>query len=394
MKNMFKKLLLPAVCLGMLTVANTMAFGQQKEKRSEKLGEYDQIIIKRKGGEVMEFSTKGEKGEKGVKGAKGKKGEKDIRLVIEINDDNLTVNGKPLAEFDDNRIAIMKKNIIVRDGNTMRITVPRPPRSPFQGQPRQNWNWNDDGEARVFEFNMYGALLGVATEKSENGAKIVEVTKETAADKAGLKAGDIITKVNDSKISDPEDLTKAIGKFKPEDKVTITYLREGKEKKATAALGKREGAMAFNMERMPELELLQERMQGLEGLRGLDKLERLEELEQYRGFDGEGGMPHQFEFFRGGQPKLGIRAQDTEDGKGVKVLGVDEGSAAEKAGIKEGDVITSFDGKEINSVNELVDLSRAAREAKKMSMQLKYLREGKEQQAELKIPRKLRTAEL
>ena len=390
MKNMFKKLLLPAVCLGMLTVANTMAFGQQKEKRSEKLGEYDQIIIKRKGGDVLEFSTKGEKGEKGVKGAKGKKGEKDIRLVIEINDDNLTVNGKPLAEFDDNRIAIMKKNIIVRDGNTMRITVPRPPRSPFQGQPRQNWNWNDDGEARVFEFNMNGALLGVATEKSENGAKIVEVTKETAADKAGLKAGDIITKVNDNKISDPEDLTKAIGNFKPEDKVTITYLRDGKEKKATAALGKREGAMAFNMERMPELELLQERMQGL---RGLDKLERLEELEQYRGFDGE-GMPHQFEFFRGGQPKLGIRAQDTEDGKGVKVLGVDEGSAAEKAGIKEGDVITSFDGKEINSVNELVDLSRAAREAKKMLMPLKYLREGKEQQAELKIPRKLRTAEL
>ncbi|WP_039133537.1 PDZ domain-containing protein [Flavihumibacter sp. ZG627] len=389
MKNIFKKLVLPAVCLGILTVSDTVAFGQQKEKRTEKrtekLGEYDQIIIKRKGGDVMEFSTKGskgEKGEKGAKGAKGKKGE-DIRLVIEINDDNLTVNGKPLAEFDDNRIAIMKKNIIVRDGNTMRITIPKPPRSPFQGQPRQNWNWNDDGETRVFEFNMNEALLGVATDKSDNGAKIIEVNKETAADKAGLKAGDIIIKVNDSKIEGPEDLTKAIGKYKPEDKVTITYLRDGKEKKASATLGKREGAMAFNMERM----------QGLEGLRGLDKLERLEELEQYRGFDRE-GMSNQFEFFRGGQPKLGIRAQDTEDGKGVKVLGVDEGSAAEKAGIKEGDVITSFDGKEINSVNELVDLSRAAREAKKMLMPLKYLREGKEQQAELKIPRKLRTAEL
>ncbi len=392
MKNMFKKMVLPVLCLGILTIENTVAFGQQKEKRSEKLGEYDQIIIKRKGGEVMEFSTKGEKGEKGSKGAKGKKGE-EIRLVIEINDDNLTVNGKPLAEFDDNRIAIMKKNIIVRDGNTMRITIPQAPRSPFQGQPRQNWNWNDDGEARVFEFNMNGALLGVATEKSDNGAKIIEVTKETAADKAGLKAGDIIIKVNDSKIEDPEDLTKAIGRYKPEDKVTITYLREGKEKKATAALGKREGAMAFNMERMPEMELFQERMQGLEGLRGLEKLERMKELEKFRGFEEE-GMPHQFEFFYGGQPKLGIRAQDTEDGKGVKVLGVDEGSAAEKAGIKEGDVITSFDGKEINSVNELVDLSRAAREAKKMLMPLKYLRDGKEQQAELKIPRKLKTAEL
>ena len=94
------------------------------------------------------------------------------------------------------------------------------------------------------------------------------------------------------------------------------------------------------------------------------------------------------------QPKLGIKAQDTEDGKGVKVLEVDEESAAAKAGIKEGDIITSFDGKAINSVNELVDGNRAVREAKKISLPVEFLRDGKTQKAEIRVPRKLRTAEL
>jgi serine protease Do len=112
-------------------------------------------------------------------------------------------------------------------------------------------------------------------------------------------------------------------------------------------------------------------------------------------FNIEGFRGRNFNFnWNENQPKLGIKAQDTEDGKGVKVLEVDEESAAEKAGIKEGDIITSFDGKSINSVNELVDGNRAAREAKKLTLPIEYLRDGKSQKVELKVPRKLRTAEL
>jgi serine protease Do len=144
---------------------------QQKEK--EGLGEYDQIIIKRKG-------------EKGEKGEKGQKGGKDVKLTIVIKDDKVEVNGKPLAEFNNDEIAILKKNIIVRDGNTMRVTIPRQPRSPFQDGGLQGRVEED----RVIEFRgMNKAFLGVSTEKSERGAVIMEVTEGSAAEKAGLKTG-------------------------------------------------------------------------------------------------------------------------------------------------------------------------------------------------------------
>ena len=61
-------------------------------------------------------------------------------------------------------------------------------------------------------------------------------------------------------------------------------------------------------------------------------------------------------------PKLGIKAQDAEDGKGVNVLEVEDSSAAFKAGLKKGDIILQFDGKAVNSTNEIVDDLRDARQ--------------------------------
>jgi serine protease Do len=91
-------------------------------------------------------------------------------------------------------------------------------------------------------------------------------------------------------------------------------------------------------------------------------------------------------------PKIGIRAQDKEDGKGVKVIDVDEDSPADKAGIKEGDIITQFDGKNISSANELAELARA--NGAKTPVKIKITRAGKPMDIEVKIPKKLRTAEL
>jgi serine protease Do len=97
-------------------------------------------------------------------------------------------------------------------------------------------------------------------------------------------------------------------------------------------------------------------------------------------------------FAYGGKPRIGIKAQDTEEGKGVKVLGVDDESAAEKAGIKKDDVITEFDGKKVNSTDELAS---AAREAKdKSAFKITFNRDGKSQTVEVKTPKKLKTANL
>ena len=53
-------------------------------------------------------------------------------------------------------------------------------------------------------------MLGVTTEKADKGVEIQDITKESAAAKAGLKEGDIITKIDDKKIEDPDDLSEAI----------------------------------------------------------------------------------------------------------------------------------------------------------------------------------------
>ena len=61
------------------------------------------------------------------------------------------------------------------------------------------------------------------------GAVIVEVQKDSASDKAGLKSGDVITKFGDYKIKDYTYLKYYLYRYNVGDKVTITYIRNGKE---------------------------------------------------------------------------------------------------------------------------------------------------------------------
>ncbi|MBI2827309.1 MAG: M20/M25/M40 family metallo-hydrolase [Planctomycetia bacterium] len=64
--------------------------------------------------------------------------------------------------------------------------------------------------------------------QDQPGYALSGVTKEGPADKAGIKAGDIIVKFGDSKIGSLEDFDSALRKFKAGDKVPVTVKR-GKE---------------------------------------------------------------------------------------------------------------------------------------------------------------------
>jgi serine protease Do len=120
-----------------------------------------------------------------------------------------------------------------------------------------------------------------------------------------------------------------------------------------------------------------------------DAFKQLEDFD----FQIEGnGFPGQFYGFSGSKPRLGIKAQETEDDKGLKVLTVDEESAAAKAGVKEGDIITSFDGTAVNNIDKLRELSVGA--LQKNNFKITVLRDGKSQELEVKIPKKLKTANL
>jgi C-terminal processing protease CtpA/Prc len=75
---------------------------------------------------------------------------------------------------------------------------------------------------RVQDLNPdLGSYFGVADGK---GVLVTEVLKDTPAEKAGLKAGDVITKAGDKKVEDSEDLVKALRDA--DKKVTLTIMRK------------------------------------------------------------------------------------------------------------------------------------------------------------------------
>jgi len=63
------------------------------------------------------------------------------------------------------------------------------------------------------------------------------VVSGSPADKAGLKSGDIITKINNETIGSQGSLSSILGEYRPGDKITITYLRDGKENTTSLTLG-------------------------------------------------------------------------------------------------------------------------------------------------------------
>jgi serine protease Do len=309
----------------------------QQDNKPKKEGKHDQIIIKSKDG-------------------------KDTKLTIEVKDGEVIVNGKPLAEFKDDHVTIRKGNDLLFDLQTepFAMTIPR---SQYRGH---NFYFNDgdrlsklnDKLSDLNDMDMNKPFLGVVSEKHNDGARITEVMEKTAAEKAGLKEGDIITRLNDKIIDDPNDLSKAISTYKPDDKVTINYKRNGKDEKTTLTLGKKKNIRAFGLS---------------------------------RSFDGNRDFNFDFPGFNG-HPKLGIKAQETDEGKGVKVLEVDEDSPAAKAGLKEGDIITELNGQQINDVDVLRDSAMEA--ISKGSFGVKYTRDGKAAETTIKIPKKLKTADL
>jgi serine protease Do len=68
------------------------------------------------------------------------------------------------------------------------------------------------------------------------GALIVSVTSDSPADTAGLKAGDVITKMDDANISTTEELISAIRSHQIGDQVEIVYYRGNAQKVTNATL--------------------------------------------------------------------------------------------------------------------------------------------------------------
>jgi serine protease Do len=109
---------------------------------------------------------------------------------------------------------------------------------------KDDWERLAKGEewGGVFDFLSRPAnqgYLGVAFDPELEDLKVKEVTKDSPAAKAGFKAGDVIVRIDDTKLEARKDLMDYMRKKKIGDEVSVQVLRDDKPVKMTLKLGKR-----------------------------------------------------------------------------------------------------------------------------------------------------------
>jgi len=303
------------------------------------------------------------------------------RVNVLIDGDKIIINGEEVAE-DDPRIngqgknRVILKRMIASDKNSKGNKL-------IEGKPL---DMNiDDVLAFATPAQNNAAFLGVLSEDNELGAKINEVSKGSPAEKAGLKKDDIITNVNDTKITGPKDLYDAIGKYKPSEKVQISILKDGAKTKLTVELAKNvpqsfsyttpNGGMTIEPNWVPNAP----RGRGNNGMQRFGfELPQMPELNNI--------------FGNIEKPKLGISVEDVEENEGVKISSVSENSPAAKAGLKEDDIITDVNDKKVKDVDGIKPIIKGATEGTVFKFNI--TRNGKKTVIEVKIPKKLKTADL
>ena len=206
--------------------------------------------------------------------------------TIEINEKGVYVDGQRVATRDDLRNPNINKSIIINQGGRQ------------AGQK---------------------AMLGVYADptSSYKGAYIQDVSPNSAADKAGLQEGDLITWIDTTAIYSADDLIRVIKEYQPGDKVVVKFRRNGKGTQTTAKLMATTDAGSL-----------------------LEKFRRddfffpdIEKMDQ--------------------KPKLGITVEDMADGQGVRIINVNPDSPADLAGLRRNDVVRMAGAVKINNVNEL-----------------------------------------
>jgi serine protease Do len=223
------------------------------------------------------------------------------------------------------------------------------------------------GGAQVYEVHPGGVTyLGVnlaevnadrARElklKEPYGVEITRVEEGSPAEKAGLKAGDVVLEYNGQRVEGMEQFGRLVRETPSGREAKLLVSRGGANQTIAATLGTRKartiGGNMFPGVEIPEIHIPD--------------------------------IPQVFTTWR--SPMLGIEAESLGSQlaayfgvkDGVLVRSVIKDSAAGKAGIKAGDVITKIDGISVTTPNEVSSAMRSASSNKTFSVEL--VREHKE----------------
>jgi len=296
-----------------------------------------------------------------------KNGDKKTKMTIEIDGDNVTVNGKPLSEYSGDDVSIIKRDM---RGPYRNFHIA--PEIPEIDEDMDVNIFGNDGD-KDMDKDGSRTFLGVMTETAPDGVKITNVIKGSAAEKAGLQKDDIITRVNDKKITSPEDLMEAVSSYKPEETIKIDYLRNNKKNDVNVKLGER---------KEKNRKYIYKYNPGMNGNGFNFKMPQMPDF------------PNKFNYrFRNNNhPKLGVKIEDIENGNGAKIVNVEEGSVADKTGLKKDDIITEINGEKVDNVDEIRESLNEIND--KDSFNLKVKRNNSDMNFEVKIPKKLNSADL
>ena len=163
--------------------------------------------------------------------------------------------------------------------------------------------------------------------EEEKGALVAQPQDGSPADKAGIKAGDVVVAVDGDQVDSPRDLARTIAGIEPGKSVEVTLWRNGKSQNVDLTLGT------------------------------LPKMDKMASAEPTPAAPDEGNSLTSF----------GMTVTKAEDGKGLLVTDVESGSDAEEHGIQAGDVILSINSKGVASADDVssavADASKAGRNA-------------------------------
>jgi Do/DeqQ family serine protease len=166
----------------------------------------------------------------------------------------------------------------------------------------------------VLGVNLYPVSSDIAKEfgvAESTGALVAGVAQGSAAERAGVKTGDIITSINGVTKKDPGELRYAIGLLHVGDKVDIGLLRDGKPRTVTAIIAER------------------------------SEVETANALDINKGLEG-------------------AELADAPDGGGVLVKTLQEGSPAAQAGLRANDLIVGVGRTPVTNTKAFRDAAKGA----------------------------------
>lgn len=183
---------------------------------------------------------------------------------LERGDEILSVNGRRVSNVEQLQRQLARADRdeeceigILRDGRKQ--TVDASPSAMRSNRGRRQWQWSDgqngNQQYRDQQFGQSGnrgsrrsgngraeergdrAFLGIALDEwSEEGVRVSGVYPESPAEEAGLRRGDEIVAVDDDDVQTSRDLQQLLSQKEPDDKVTISVERNGRQRTLHATL--------------------------------------------------------------------------------------------------------------------------------------------------------------